>query len=78
MNHYSYIVLSNKDVPLPEHRLFLTHGRNVFNIFLDDVGAFRGMLAEAGVTVVQENRLDEFEPVPEDVVEAQSPSWDEV
>lgn len=78
MNHYSYIVLSRQEVPLPDYRLYLAHGRNVFNVFLPDVEAFRRTLADAGVTILQENRLDEFEPVPSDVVEALTPPWDEV
>lgn len=61
MGFYSFIVNSPDEVPLPEYLIYLDPGRNVFNTTVNDLDAFTKRLAEAGVEILQCNRLDEFE-----------------
>lgn len=58
---YSLIVLVRDELPLPDQRLILFEGVNVFNVQLDDPKAFCAWLVEQGCTVQQVNRLDEPE-----------------
>lgn len=70
---YSFIVLADDELPLPEYLIYLEPGRNVFNALLKtDLDTFTNFLMEHGVKVVQANRLDVHEKVdPSDY-----PDWD--
>jgi len=58
---YSLVVAVRDELPLPDQRLILFEGVNVFNAQLDDCEAFCAWLVEQGCTVQQVNRLDEPE-----------------
>jgi hypothetical protein len=76
---YSYSVWSPDEAFFKEHLVALGPGTNAFTVSLLDVEAFRTELKEAGVKVLQENVLDEFEAidpnleVPELVAARQDP-----
>jgi hypothetical protein len=69
MGFYSFIVISPDEMPLPEHRLYLDRGRNVFNALIEDIDAFKTKLSSGGVNIIQVNRLDVFEKVPRQLSE---------
>lgn len=60
---YSYSVWSPDEAFFKEHLVALGPGTNAFTVSLLDVEAFRAQLKEAGIKVLQENVLDEFEPL---------------
>lgn len=61
---YSLVVLVDEELPVPEQRLILWPGTNVFNAQLDDAEAFCAWLTQQGCTVQQINRLDGPESQP--------------
>lgn len=63
MGFYSFIVMAPGEVTIHEHLIVLDGGRNVFNAQVDDLQAFTKRLTDEGVTVIQVNRLDEYEAV---------------
>jgi hypothetical protein len=63
MGFYSFIVRSPGEVPLPDYMIYLDHGQNVFNALVEDLDGFKKLLASEGVSVLQVNRLDEYEQV---------------
>jgi hypothetical protein len=63
MGFYSFIVVAPGEVSLPEYLIYLDHGRNVFNATVDDIDEFRRRLSDQGVKILQENRLDQYDPL---------------
>ena len=64
MHFYSFKVVCEDDVVLPEHYLVLGEGFNVFNATVGDLEKFRAKLREVGVEILEANRLDDLEEVP--------------
>lgn len=78
MGFYSFIVMAPDEIPIPEHVIYLDAGRNVFNVMLEDIDAFKQRLTDAGVEILQVNRLDEYEQVePLDIELEEEVSFDD-
>ncbi len=54
---YSFVVIAQEEVPLPEHLLILEPGMNVFNAQIEDLDLFLVMLKEARVDVKEANQI---------------------
>jgi len=64
MAFYSFVVFAPSEVQFPSLRLLLEPGVNTFNVTVRDIDEFTRALADSGVRVIREHRLDEeYEPV---------------
>jgi hypothetical protein len=61
--YYSFVVRSERDVPLPEHLLIIGSGLDIFNARVDDLDAFRVKLEAEGVKILEVHQLDGLDPV---------------
>ena len=64
MRYFSIVAFAKGEAELPEHRVTLDSGVNVFSIYTDDVDAVIAQLVEQGVQVQSVHALDAFESVP--------------
>ena len=62
--YYSFVVRSERDIPLPEYLIIIGSGLDMFNAVVEDLPAFRDRLAKEGVRVLEVHQLDGLEPVP--------------
>ncbi len=67
MGYYSMVVRTNEEVAMPDQRLVLFPGVNLFTTTLTDeeAPAFMEWLAQQGCVVEEVNRLDGSEETPE-------------
>lgn len=63
MAYYSFVVLADHPVAIPDPMVLLDTGVNAFSALVEDLDGFTKLLEEEGVTIKQANRLDEFEPL---------------
>lgn len=64
MGFYSFITVSPRPLAIEKPVILMDHGRNVFNVVVDDLGALMERFKQEGVEVKQINRLDGLDPVP--------------
>jgi len=62
--YYSFVVRSERDVPIKEHLLVIGEGLDTFNATVPDLDAFMARLKAEGVTVLEVHQLDGLEPIP--------------
>jgi hypothetical protein len=63
MPFYSFRVQASHEVELPDQAQVLGPGTNAFNALVDDLDAFKKLLTENDVIIVNVSRLDDHEPV---------------
>ncbi len=61
---YSFVVWTPIEIQVPEKGLLLDPGTNAFNVLIDDVEGLVARFEASGALIKQQNRLDEYEPVP--------------
>lgn len=64
MRYFSIVAFATGELDLPEHRVSIDSGMNVFTVYVDDIDPLVGFLQDQGVTVQSVHALDEFESVP--------------
>ena len=72
MAFYSFVVRSDRDIPLPEHLMIIGEGVDTFNAEVPDLTPFLEKLEGLGVEVLQVNKLDGLEPIEPSLTEAPS------
>lgn len=70
---YSFVVRSNREVPLPEHLLVIGEGLDTFNATVKDLNGFLQKLREEGVEVIKVFQLDGLEAVPPELPGGEEP-----
>ena len=63
MPHYSLVIWTPLEMPLPEHRILLDPGTNAVRLFVDDPGALKERLEAEGARVIQMHCLDNMDPI---------------
>ena len=58
---YSFVVFAPEEVLLEEYFVHLDRGRNVFNVRVQDIAAFKSELAARHVRITMMNCLDDEE-----------------
>jgi len=64
MRYFSIVAFAKGELDLPEHKVNLDSGMNVFSVYVDDVDSLVEHLQSQGVTVQSVHALDQFESVP--------------
>ena len=64
MRYFSIVAFATGELDLPEHKVSLDTGMNVFSVCVADIDSVVGFLQDQGVTVQSVHALDEFESVP--------------
>lgn len=66
----SFIVESPDVMAIPGYAIVLDRGRNVFNASVPDVETFKDGLTTLGCKVITVNRLDEFDALEPQLLDA--------
>lgn len=66
MPFYSFKVHSPREVILPNHKIAIGEGVDVFNLMVDDIQVFLAELESSGVRVLAHYQLDALEPIKPD------------
>jgi hypothetical protein len=66
MPYYSFKIHANEEVVLPKYWVTLGEGNNVINAQIDDLDGFKEALYAAHASLLEVNRLDEFDPIDPD------------
>lgn len=64
MRYYSIVAVATGEAELPEHKVILGSGMNVFTLYTEDIDAVVSQLVTQGVSVQSVHALDVFESVP--------------